>query len=236
VPKVFYERARTGFGVRRHTAAALGFGRRPAADKGGKRLMIEFLSGILRYKEPHHVVVDVGGVGYGVDVPLSTYERLGEVGEPVELHTYLYVREDHFELFGFLTREERAVFEIFINTSGIGPKTSLGILSSIPIGDFARAVTENDLSVLTSIPGVGRKTAERLVVELRDKMKAFLLGVEAAGAKIEKRPPEVEDAIAAMVQLGTRPAVAARAVAKAAEILGEGARSEDLVREALKHR
>lgn len=198
--------------------------------------MIEWISGILRFKEPHHVVVDVHGVGYGMDVPLTTYERLPEVGEPVELYTYTYMREDQIELFGFLSAEEREVFEIFISTSGIGPKTSLGILSSIPIGDFAHAVLENDLSVLTRIPGVGRKTAERLVVELRDKMKAFLIGVEASGGKIEKRPPEVEDAIAALVNLGTRPPVAARAVAKAVEALGEKARTEDLVREALKHR
>ena len=198
--------------------------------------MIEYLSGILRFKEPQHLVMDIQGVGYGVDVPLTTYERLPEVGQPVDLHIYFYMREDQIELFGFLTPEEREVFEIFINTSGIGPKTSLGILSSIPIGEFAHAVLENDLSVLTQIPGIGRKTAERLVVELRDKMKAFLLGVEASGGRLERRSPEVEDAIAAMVQLGTRTPAAARAVAKAVEILGDKARSEDLVREALKHR
>jgi Holliday junction DNA helicase RuvA len=198
--------------------------------------MIEYLSGILRFKEPHHIVVEVQGVGYGLDVPASTYERLPEIGQPVQLHTYLYLREDQVQLFGFLTPEERSVFEIFINTSGIGPKTSLGILSSIPIGEFARAVLENDLTVLMRIPGVGRKTAERLVVELRDKMKVFLVGIEARGAHLEKRSPTMEDAITALVRLGTRPSAAAGAVAKAARILGENAPSEDLVREALKHR
>jgi Holliday junction DNA helicase RuvA len=206
------------------------------ADTEAGESMIEWLSGILRFKEPQHVVIDVGGVGYGVDVPLTTYERLPEIDQTVELFIYYYVREDHVDLFGFLTREEREVFEIFINTSGIGPKTSLGILSSVPIGDFARAVTENDLSVLTRIPGVGRKTAERLIVELRDKMKAFLIGVEASGTELAKRSPEIEDALAALMQLGTRPAVAERAVARAAERLGDKARSEELVREALKHR
>jgi len=198
--------------------------------------MIEWLSGIVRFKEPQHVVVDVRGVGYGLDVPLSTYERLPEVGSPVELYTYHYVREDQTQLFGFLTPEEQTVFEIFIKTSGIGPKTSLGILSSIPIGEFARAVLENDLTVLIRIPGVGRKTAERLVVELRDKMKAFMLGWEVKGTQWERRSPEVEDAISALVQLGTRPSVAARAVGKAAEVLGDGASGEELLREALKHR
>jgi len=198
--------------------------------------MIEYLSGILRFKEPQHIVVDVQGVGYGLDVPLSTYDRLPEIGEPVSLHTYFFVREDQMQLFGFLTPEEQGVFEIFINTSGIGPKTSLGILSSIPIGEFARAVMENDLAALMRIPGVGRKTAERLVVELRDKMKAFMLGIEARGGQLETHTPSMEDAIAAMVQLGTRPAVAARAVARAAENLGENAPSEDILREALKHR
>jgi len=198
--------------------------------------MIEWLSGILRFKEPQHVVVDVRGVGYGLDVPQSTFERLPEVGSPVELHIYYHMREDDVQLFGFLTVEERAVFEIFINTSGIGPKTSLGILSAIPIGEFAAAVMENDLKVLMQIPGVGRKTAERLVVELRDKMKAFVLGLEARGAALERRSPEVEDAMAALLQLGTRPAVAARAVGKALAVLGDQAASEELLREALKHR
>ncbi|MBM3334447.1 Holliday junction branch migration protein RuvA [Candidatus Sumerlaeota bacterium] len=198
--------------------------------------MIEFLSGILWFEEPQHIIIDVGGVGYGLDVPASTYERLPEVGQSVALHCYLYLRENELQLFGFLTPEERAVFEIFINTSGIGPKTSLGILSSVPIGEFARAVTENDLAALMRIPGVGRKTAERLVVELRDKMKAFMLGIEARGAQLERRSPQQEDAIAALVNLGTRPAIAARAVSRAAEILGEDASSEDLVRQALKHR
>jgi Holliday junction DNA helicase RuvA len=198
--------------------------------------MIEYLSGVLRFKEPQHIVVDVQGIGYGLDVPSSTYDRLPDVGQPVSLHTYFYLREDQAQLFGFLTPEEQAVFEIFINTSGIGPKTSLGILSSIPIGEFARAVMENDLAALMRIPGVGRKTAERLVVELRDKMKAFMLGVEARGGQLEKHTPSMEDAITAMVRLGTRPAAAARAVARAAENLGENAPSEELVREALKHR
>jgi Holliday junction DNA helicase RuvA len=198
--------------------------------------MIEYLSGVLRVREPQHVVVDVGGVGYGLDVPMSTYERLPEAGRPVELHTYFHVREDQVQLFGFLTPEERSVFEIFINTSGIGPKTALGILSATPIGEFARAVLENDLAALMRIPGVGRKTAERLVVELRDKMKAFMVGMEARGVALERPSRAMEDAIAALTQLGTRPAVAAAAVAKAARILGEEAASEDLVREALKHR
>jgi len=198
--------------------------------------MIEYLSGILRFKEPPHVVVDVGGVGYGLDVPMSTYERLPEAGRAVELHTYFYVREDQAQLFGFLTPEERSVFEIFIGTSGIGPKTALGILSATPIGEFARAVLENDLAALMRIPGVGRKTAERLVVELRDKMKAFMVGMEARGMALERPSRAMEDAVAALAQLGTRPAAAAAAVAKAARILGEEAASEDLVREALKHR
>jgi len=198
--------------------------------------VIEYLSGILQFKESTHIVVDVQGVGYGLDVPASTYERLPEVGRPVQLYTYFYLQENAVQLFGFATAEEQAVFEIFINTSGIGPKTSLGILSSIPIGDFARAVMENDLRALMQIPGVGRKTAERLVVELRDKMKAFLLGIEARGAQLEKRSPTMEDAIEALVQLGSRPNVAARAVAEAARILGDNAPGEDLVREALKHR
>jgi len=198
--------------------------------------MIEWLSGVLRFKAPQHIVVNVQGVGYGMDVPQSTHDRLPAVGEPVELHIYHYVREDQLSLYGFLTVEERDLFEIFIGTSGVGPKTSLGILSAVAIGDFARAIVDNNLAVLTRIPGVGRKTAERLVVELRDKLKKYLLELEAAGGPVAPRSAQVEDAIAALMQLGTKPAVAAGAVTKAARALGEKATSEELVREALKHR
>ena len=198
--------------------------------------MIEWPFGVIRFKEPAHIVLDVSGVGYGIDVPLSTYENLPDMGEPVQLFTHHHVREEAETLFGFLTREERDVFEIFLGASGIGPKTSLGILSTVPVGEFARAVAENDLAVLTRIPGIGRKTAERLIVELRDKMKAYMVGVQAAGQTIEKRSPQAQDAIAGLEMLGTRPAAAAAAVAKAVRVLGKDADSQALLREALKHR
>jgi Holliday junction DNA helicase RuvA len=197
--------------------------------------MIEWLSGIIRSKNSPHLVVDVRGVGYGVDVPQSTFERLPDAGQPVELHTYSYIREDQMTLYGFLTAEEREIFEVFIGTSGIGPKTSLGILSALSIAEFAEAVLNNNLAVLTRIPGIGRKTAERLVLELRDKMKDYAIERDALGAAV-KHTPQVDDAIAALVSLQVKPPVAAAAVARAVRALGETASAEALIREALKHR
>ena len=135
--------------------------------------MIEYLRGILLVKEPDHVVVDAGGVGYGVDVPRSTSSVLPEAGGEVALHIHFHFNEQAMRLFGFFTPQERDIFEVFISISGIGPKTALGILSSIDAADFAQAILREDYTKLTKLPGVGKKTAERLVVELRDKILPF---------------------------------------------------------------
>ncbi|MBX7244408.1 MAG: Holliday junction branch migration protein RuvA [Candidatus Sumerlaeaceae bacterium] len=206
--------------------------------------MIEFLRGRLLTKDSGHVVLDVGGVGYGVDVPVTTLDRLPDAGEEVALHTHLYLQEAIMRLYGFLTEGERDVFQVFLGTSGIGPKTALGILSSIKIGDFARAVLRNDLSTLMKIPGIGKKTAERLVVELRDKMMHFAEGGAPGGKKTvaatddagKHRGGPLGETIQALIGLGCKPAVAERASYKALEILGADASIQDLIKEALKHR
>ena len=132
--------------------------------------MIGRLSGRLTSKHPPQVLVDVGGVGYEVDVPMSTFYNLPAAGEAVTLHTHLVVREDAHVLYGFGTLEERAVFRQLIRISGIGARTALSVLSGLSVGDLAQAVALQDAQTLTKIPGIGKKTAERLLLELKGKL------------------------------------------------------------------
>lgn len=215
--------------------------------------MIEFLRGRVADRDGTHLVIDVNGVGYGVDVPVTTLDAIAEAGdEPVELHIYFHLGEQVMRLFGFATKDERHIFEVLLGTSGIGPKTALSILSAVDIAQFARAVVRNDLSLLTKIPGVGKKTAERLALELRDKLTHYAAAMEGqpgagrgkgkAGAALEEAPlggptaGPLGETAAALLALGCRPAVAERATLKAAEFLGESAPVDQLIREALKHR
>jgi Holliday junction DNA helicase RuvA len=197
---------------------------------------------MLLENDGQHVVIDVHGVGYGLDVPASTANALPAVGEEVTLHTYLEAKENMFALYGFATREEREVFTIFLGVSGIGPRTALSILSAVRIADFATAVMNNDVAWLTRIPGIGKKTAERLIVEVRDKMKAWVaearLGVATpASAKRGNAEEALQAEVSAALQaLGCKPAIADRAAARALELLGPKTPIEDLVREALRHR
>lgn len=197
--------------------------------------MIERLKGTLLSKEPDHAVLDISGIGLGVEISLATYDTLPAVGEVCELFSFLYVREDTFLLFGFATKDELEIFKILINTSGIGPKLSLHILSGMPIGEFASAISSNDIRKLTSMPGIGKKTAERLCVELKDKLSPFI-NKESAKRKAMPMGGPLEDAIAALIALGVKPPQAERAVLTAAQELGQDARAEDLIREGLKHR
>jgi Holliday junction DNA helicase RuvA len=199
--------------------------------------VIEHLSGTVYSKESNHVVLKVAGVGYGLDVPQSTFITLPAVGEEAALYAHLYVQEQVLRLYGFATIQEREIFEVFLGLSGIGPKTALAILSAIEINTFAAAILRNDLAVLTKLPGVGKKTAERLVLELRDKIATFA-GAETAGAAraINALPTELRETIQALEALGCKLSTAERASQKAYELLGAGAQVADLVREALKHR
>lgn len=191
--------------------------------------MIAYLSGKLAQKGPTHLVVDVGGVGYFVHIPLSSYERVGEVGEQVHILTYLHVKEDGMELFGFATEEERELFRTLVSVSGVGPKLAQAVLSAMSPEEFRRAVVQNDLGRLTSVPGIGRKTAQRLVLELREKFG------EVAPEVVEvKGALELEEAFLALLSLGMRDSEARTALAKAKRRLGEEASVEELIREALR--
>lgn len=165
--------------------------------------MIARLSGILIQKSVTQCIVEVQGMGYRVVVPLSTYYELPEVGRPVVLQIHTHVREDAINLYGFYTEKEREVFQLMISVSGIGPKLAVNILSGISAGEWVRAVAVEDLKRLTGIPGVGRKTAERMILELKDK--AVKLGSEAAPigiAAVRKGEQVKEDAFSALVNLG----------------------------------
>lgn len=165
--------------------------------------MIARLSGILIQKSATQCVVDVHGAGYRVVVPLSTFYELPEAGEPVVLQIHTHVREDAIHLYGFYTEEEREVFQLMISVSGIGPKLAVNVLSGISAPEWARAVATDDLKRLTGIPGVGRKTAERMILELKEKAVKFGGEVSPAGAPTVHTGEQLkDDALSALVNLG----------------------------------
>jgi Holliday junction DNA helicase RuvA len=165
--------------------------------------MIARLSGILIEKSVTQCVVDVHGAGYRICVPLSTFYELPEIGQPVVIHVHTHVREDAIHLYGFHTPEERDVFQMMISVSGIGPKLAVNILSGIHAGELLRAITGGDLKRLTGIPGVGKKTAERMILELRDKAEKLGTGTLKAGDVALRTGEQVkDDALSALVNLG----------------------------------
>ena len=191
--------------------------------------MIGHLRGKLVRKAPPALIVDVNGVGYELEAPMSTFYRLPEVGSEVELATHLVVREDAHLLYGFATEDERRLFRDLLRVTGIGPKIGLALLSGIDVDTFMRCVEAQDAAALTRIPGVGRKTAERLLVEMRDRISALgqmpasaPKGGGAGGARAE--------AYAALVALGYRPVEVNRLLQGVEQ---EGAGTEELIRRAL---
>jgi Holliday junction DNA helicase RuvA len=192
--------------------------------------MIGQLRGWLAGKRPNQVLVDVGGVGYLVQVPLSTYASLGELHTEVTLLIYTHVREDALALYGFLSSREKHFFEMLLSASGVGPTLALKILSGMSVEELVPAIRGSDLARLTRIPGVGRKTAERIVVELKDKLEAVAVEAERSAAS---SPAGVEaDVISALVNLGYDARTAESAVGEA-KPEGGVANFEKLLRAAL---
>ena len=190
--------------------------------------MIAHVRGRLLRKGPQEAIVDVGGVGYRVTIPLSTFYRIGEPGAEVTLLTHTHVREDALALFGFLTPVEQALFERLIAVSGVGPKLAVGVLSGIEAPELATALRTNDLARLTRIPGVGKKTAERLVLELKDKLQEL----PSSAAEPARPSAAADDIVSALVHLGYSRPEAERGVERALRDHAE-ARFEDLLRFAL---
>lgn len=198
--------------------------------------MIAFLHGKLVEALPTQVIVEVGGVGYEALIPLSSYDKLPSPGQELTLLTHLAVREDAHTLYGFMTSAERELFRLLINTvSGIGPKIALNVLSGISVTAFRGAVANGDIKALSQISGVGRKTAERIVVELKDKIGAAGAW-EAASAQRALSPEDrkINDAVLALMALGFKQIEAHDAVRKTQSALGEQATVEDLVRACLR--
>jgi holliday junction DNA helicase RuvA len=194
--------------------------------------VIAQVRGRLLRKAPQEAIVDVAGVGYRVTIPLSTFYRLGEPGEEVALLTHTHVREDTLALFGFLTVAEQALFERLIAVSGVGPKLAVSILSGIEAPDLVAALRASDLARLTRIPGVGKKTAERLALELRDKLQDLAVPAEEAPAATPASSAK-EDLVSALVHLGYSRPEAEKGVDRALKDAGDG-RFEDLLRRTLR--
>lgn len=181
--------------------------------------MIAYLSGKLLEKQANNVIIDVGGVGYEVSIPLSTFYELGDVGSDVSLRIYTNVREDAIQLFGFKTLRERDLYLKLISVQGIGAKSGITMLSGMSADEIIKAIRSNDLVRLTSIPGVGRKTAERLVIELRDKVGDVSEGaaLDAASRKTMPSDAVFEDALSALINLGYQRNAAEKALNQAAQ-------------------
>jgi Holliday junction DNA helicase RuvA len=191
--------------------------------------VIAHLSGTLLSKQATSAIIDVGGVGYDVAIPLSTFYELGEVGEPVQLRVYTHVREDAIQLFGFKTTRERELFLQLISVNGVGPGLAIKLLSGMPADEMIASIRTNNLVRLVAIPGVGRKTAERLVVDLRDKIaglsspaleEEFAAKAAAAGAPATTDAMR-DDAMSALSNLGYQKAAAEKAVKHAIDEGGD---------------
>ena len=199
--------------------------------------MIARISGILLHKQSDQVVVDVQGVAYEIDISFNSYCQLGDEGEAVVLHTHFVVREDAQLLFGFVQLDERTLFRILIKVNGVGPKLGLAILSGMEAKVFCQSVDTQDAATLVKIPGVGKKTAERLVLELRDKLGLWQNAADGSNPSVKSTTMFANSAQAeaesALVALGYKPVHATKSVAAALKASPEG-RSEDLIRLALK--
>ena len=195
--------------------------------------MIVHLNGILVEKAPSRVVIECAGVGYEVLIPLSSYDRLPPADAAVKLHTYHHVREDAEQLFGFATEGERVMFDRLLDVSGVGPKLALAVLSGLSVREIKTAIVSGDSKRLSGISGIGRKTAERLVVELKDKISAGEALEAVAGDDPDAGDTRIRDAVMALVALGYKQADALKMARGAAQQAGPDAPVEDLIRRSL---
>ncbi len=198
--------------------------------------MITFLEGTLAEALPTHAVINVGGVGYEVLIPLSSFDKLPPVGRPVKILTHLQVREDAHLLYGFMSPAERDLFRLLVHhVSGIGPKLAMAVLAGMSVVNFKAAVVNGDTGLIAKISGIGKKTAERIVLELKDKV-GIAAAWEAASAAHAPGADEVKinDAVLALISLGYKQVDAHKAVKEAFATAGPGTETEELVRQALK--
>ncbi|MCI0698881.1 Holliday junction branch migration protein RuvA [candidate division KSB1 bacterium] len=195
--------------------------------------MIAKISGFLLEKSPTRVLIEVSGIGYEIHIPLSTFDKLGAIGEKTSLFTHLHVREDALQLFGFATATEKQLFQHLLAVTGIGPKVAQSILSGCSVETFCRYVAQNEIAALTSVPGIGKKTAERLVLELRERLARWLPDETAVMAK-SKTSAIQEETIMALVSLGYNRTAAEKAVEQVTREAGE-LPVEELIKRALRY-
>lgn len=206
----------------------------PTFIPSGKHTMIGRLKGTIIRRQPPELLLDINGVGYEVSAPMTTFYRLPTDTSEVILHTHLVVREDVQQLYGFFDLDERELFRLLIKVNGVGPKMALAILSGIEFTEFVRSVNENNVTSLVKIPGVGKKTAERLVIEMRDKLKKFAAGPlfnNSENAGSQGSNSIIEDAESALVALGYKAALASKVVQQVYEA---GLSSDEIIRKALR--
>jgi len=198
--------------------------------------MIALINGKIAYKGISSIVVDVSGVGYRIFIPLTTYYELPEAGKPVTLHVHTHVKQDAINLFGFYTIQERDLFQLMISVSGIGPKIAMNILSGIAANDLLQAISRGDLGKLISIPGVGRKMAERLILELKEKVIKKMMMEQIPAADDQHKAGEMikEDVLSALVNLGYKNNTAKDAVDKVMQVSKEDMTLDQLLKKTLK--
>jgi len=192
------------------------------------------IRGILVDKKPPEIQIDVAGICYEVQVPMSTLYQLPDLGKELTLHTHFVVREDAQLLYGFFEEKDKSMFRSLIKINGVGPKMALGILSSMQANEFVRAVRSNDINAMVKMPGIGKKTAERLLIEMRDRLKDWDDDTEAGSTQAPVSASITNDAETALVSLGYKPQQAAHAIAAVLKANPEITGSEELIRRSLK--
>jgi Holliday junction DNA helicase RuvA len=197
--------------------------------------MIASLTGRLAFKAPTHLILDVHGVGYEASIPLSTYYGLPNLSDTISLSVHTHVREDAIQLFGFLTSQEKDAFVLLTSVSGVGPKLALSILSALPVSDLVSAIQSGDVEKLTTVPGIGHKSASRLVLELKDKVGKLQPGLgPVSEAPRQGQDAIFDDALSALVNLGYRLQDAKDALKRVKQSNAETVVLKDMIRESLK--
>ena len=194
--------------------------------------MISFLSGILEHKEANQAIIDVGGVGYEVIIPSSTYEKLPPTGESVKLHTHYLSRNDEIKLYGFISLDERTLFRTVLTVKGVGPGTAVNILSKLTPNQFRMAINQNNVDALRRVPRLGKETAQLIIVQLKKKIQSIDF-VEQLGSEISQ--PVSMEVVQSLVRLGATQNAAEKAVRQAQKVLGENAQLEALIQLALRY-
>jgi len=197
--------------------------------------MISQLIGVLDSIDTNHVVVDVCGVGYKVNVPTSIFGKLPKTGEKIKIFTYQVVREDANDLYGFIRKEERNLFSMLLLVSGIGPKMAISLLSGIRMEDLVVAITKGNVNLITTVPGIGTKTAQRLIIELKEKIgKAYSISSSDIVKGLPSEDPVISDAISALMTLGYTPKEAREAIMKSGVDFSKTSNIEEIIKQSLK--